>query len=46
MAQKKKKGPAPKPKTPPKKHRTITEKVMIVVGILVAGSMLISMIRF
>jgi cell division protein FtsL len=46
MAQTKKKGPAPKPKTPPKRHKTTTEKVMIVVGILVAASMLFSMIRF
>ena len=44
MAQKKKKGPAPNPKVKPKRKKTTTEKVMIVVGALVALSMLAGML--
>ena len=44
MAQKKKKGPAPNPKVPPKRRKTSTEKIMIVVGGLVAISMLAGML--
>ena len=46
MAQKKKKGPAPKTKEPKKKRLTTGQLVIYTVGIIVILSMLISTIRY
>lgn len=46
MAQKKKKGPAPRKNETPKRHMSTSQMVFAVVGVLIVLSMLISMFRF